>query len=223
MRDLLKIFKVQAPYEFVVFDHNPEQLRMRRQVKGAAWTEPVRDTSAQPRNRGVNPTKVTISKARLVGPETKLFCDKLLEWTLPDTTAVAAQALGLGTDLPLLLAQWGPPGAGFTFQCILSRADITFQRVSSAGTPTHALVTLVLDEKPLPLPGTNPTSGGRPGRDRHVVSADETLASIAMRAFGQPEAWRAVAEVNGIDDPRTIAPGDVIFLPGRAELAELVR
>jgi hypothetical protein len=42
-----------------------------------------------------------------------------------------------------------------------------------------------------------------------------------MAAFGTPSAWRAVAEVNGIDDPASIRPGDVVFLPGREELGEL--
>ena len=78
-----------------------------------------------------------------------------------------------------------------------------------------------LKESPSILSMTNPTSGGRPGRNRHVVHADETLMSIAMQAFGTPSAWRAIAEVNRIDDPNSLQPGDVIYLPARDELRDL--
>jgi nucleoid-associated protein YgaU len=71
------------------------------------------------------------------------------------------------------------------------------------------------------MPLTNPTSGGRPGRARHLVTSDENLATIAQQAFGTPSAWRAIAEVNGIDDPSAIRPGDVVYLPAEDELAEL--
>ena len=47
--------------------------------------------------------------------------------------------------------------------------------------------------------------------------------SIANAAFGSPGAWRAVAEVNGIDDPASIEPCDVVYLPAPDELAELAR
>ena len=73
------------------------------------------------------------------------------------------------------------------------------------------------------MPLTNPTSGGRPGRARHMVTSDENLATIAQQAFGTPSAWRAIAEVNGIDDPNAIRPGDVVYLPGHEELSELER
>src|SRR5262249_42643211 len=96
-----------------------------------------------------------------------------------------------------------------------------YVRVSAVGVPTHAQVTLTLKEEPTLLSMTNPTSGGRPGRTRHVMIADETLMSLAVSAFGSPSAWRAIAEVNGIDDPAALKPGDVVYLPARAELKSL--
>ena len=103
----------------------------------------------------------------------------------------------------------------------MTRVDITYVRVSEEGIPLHAVCTLVLKESPSPLSLTNPTSGGRPGRNRHVVHADETLMSIAVQTFGDPNAWRAIAEVNRIDDPHSLQPGDVIYLPARDELRRL--
>ena len=52
--------------------------------------------------------------------------------------------------------------------------------------------------------------------------ADETLMSVATSTFGTPSAWRAIADINGIDDPNSLRPGDVVYLPAREELKSLV-
>jgi nucleoid-associated protein YgaU len=54
-----------------------------------------------------------------------------------------------------------------------------------------------------------------------VIVADENLMSVSTANFGTPNAWRIIADVNGIDDPNSVKPGDVIYLPGREELREL--
>ena len=66
---------------------------------------------------------------------------------------------------------------------------------------------------------TNPSSGGLPGRHRHVVTQTETLHSITTAAYGRPSHWRGVAQANGIDDPFRIRPGDVVYLPNPNEIA----
>ena len=53
---------------------------------------------------------------------------------------------------------------------------------------------------------TNPTSGGMPGRQRHIVSASENVQTISTAAYGNPKLWRGVAEANGIDDPLSEHP-----------------
>ena len=105
----------------------------------------------------------------------------------------------------------------------MTQLDIQYVRVSALGVPTHAVVNMTLKEEPSILKLTNPTSGGRPGRARHVMIADETLQSVATKTFGTPGAWRAIAEINGIDDPASLRPGDVIYLPAREELRPLAK
>jgi len=236
MREFLKLFEMAAPYKFVLFDHNPEQLKIARQAKassrssargGSGYTATGGNAgTTAPINRGNEPAKMTLTKARLVGPETKPMCDRLLEWLSP--RKIGAIELGaLQQTNPnvyisaVLLVQWGPPVMGFTFQAQLTSVTINYVRVSSLGIPSHATVDLVLQEVPSGMPLTNPTSGGRPGRARHLVTSDENLATIAQQSFGTPSAWRAIAEVNGIDDPNAIRPGDVVYLPAEDELAEL--
>lgn len=237
MREFLKLFEMAQPFKFVLFDHNPEQLKIARQAKsqgtsrssarggsGHSASGGAAGASA-PINRGNEPTKMTITKARLVGPETKPMCDRLLDWLSPrkmnPIEQAALQAMSGGYLSPILLVQWGPPVMGFTFQAQLTTVNINYVRVSSLGIPSHATVDLVLQEVPSALSLTNPTSGGRPGRARYLVTSDESLASIAQQTFGTPSAWRAIAEVNGIDDPSAVRPGDVVYLPGSEELAEM--
>lgn len=238
MTDRLKIFKVLMPAEFVLFDHNPSSIKVSRKRTGGtrsrganASRSPTAGTTGGTLGaifHGTDPMTITITKARLIGPECKVMCDNLMNWMSPASgllgaaTSAVMSAIGLqSSEPPDLVMQWGPPVQGFMVTAKLTRADIRYMRVSSEGIPIHAECTLTLVESPSPLSMTNPTSGGRPGRDRHVMHSDETLMSIATQAYGNPNAWRAIAEVNGIDDPAAVKPGDVVYLPAREELREL--
>jgi hypothetical protein len=239
MTDRLKIFKALMPAEFVLFDYNPESIKVTRaQSNGGrprgssgSGSTPAATGSAGTLGaifHGTDPMTITITEARLVGPETKVMCDNLLSWMSPASgllgaiTSAIMTAIGLDASKPPdLIVQWGPPVAGFMVTAQMTKADITYVRVSSDGIPIHAVCNLTLKESPSPLSMTNPTSGGRPGRNRHVMIADENLMSVSTANFGTPNAWRMIAEVNGIDDPNSVKPGDVIYLPAREELREL--
>ncbi len=235
MVDRLKIVKVLFPAEFVLFDHNPESMKVKRQQanngrsRGSASGNAGASGSGGSAGtlgalfHGTDPLEINIQKAHLVGPECKPMCDTLMSWLSPASGLLGAAAAAMGLPAaapPELLVQWGPPSAGFMITAVMTKVDVTFERIAPSGIPVHASVNLMLKEVPSPLSLTNPTSGGRPGRNRHVVSADESLTSIATEAFGNPGAWRAVAEVNGIDDPTAVEPGDVVYLPAPDELAE---
>jgi len=238
MIDRLKIFRMLFPADFVLFDHNPEQMRVKRQQAGNGRAAASSSANAGPSVgggsagtlgaifHGTDPLEVTINKARLIGPECKPMCDNLMSWLSPVSGLFGAVAVAIGlpaSEPPDLVVQWGPPSAGFMITAVMTKVDITYQRIAPSGIPVHALVNLTLKEIKSPLSLTNPTSGGRPGRNRHVVTSDETLTSIATAAFGSPDSWRAVAEVNGIDDPASIEPGDVVYLPAPEELVEMAR
>ena len=47
----------------------------------------------------------------------------------------------------------------------------------------------------------------------HVVKRGETLSSIAAEEYNDPTLWRSIAETNGINNPRRVAPGDVLAIP----------
>lgn len=228
MTDRLKIFKMLMPAEFVLFDHNPSKIVAERKQTNGAPNAGSTEGTLGAMFHGTDPMTLTITGARLIGPECKPMCDNLMNWMAPASglmgavTSAIMSAIGLESARPPdLIVQWGPPAAGFMVTAQLTKARIDYVRVSSDGIPLHAKCDLILKETPSPLSMTNPTSGGRPGRNRHVIHADETLMSIATRSFGNPNAWRLIADINGIDDPGSIRPGDVVYLPAREELREL--
>ena len=45
------------------------------------------------------------------------------------------------------------------------------------------------------------------------VLRGETLSHIAWTMYGDPRAWRAIADANALDNPRRIAPGQVLSVP----------
>ena len=45
----------------------------------------------------------------------------------------------------------------------------------------------------------------------------DTLQSVAYRELGKPTYWRAIAELNDIDDPMRLAPGTTLLIPSVAD------
>lgn len=46
-----------------------------------------------------------------------------------------------------------------------------------------------------------------------IVRRGETLSSIAAEEYNDPTRWREIAEFNGINNPRRIAPGETLVIP----------
>ena len=51
----------------------------------------------------------------------------------------------------------------------------------------------------------------------------DSLPTIAYREYGQPAMWRAVADLNRVDDPMRLRPGDRLLLPPLEELVALAK
>jgi nucleoid-associated protein YgaU len=48
-----------------------------------------------------------------------------------------------------------------------------------------------------------------------VVRRGQSLTAIASAEYGDPRAWRIIADANGIDNPLGLAPGTRLLLPAR--------
>jgi Contractile injection system tube protein/LysM domain len=79
---------------------------------------------------------------------------------------------------------------------VRSRVKITFAKVSQAGL----------------FPSTNPTSGGPPGYEVHMVRDGETIDLIAFQRYGDSGAWRHLADTNRLDDPDKLRAGQRLLI-----------
>jgi len=208
----------------VYFDFNPTEIKMSRRSQGGSTPTPGAGGAHQP-TQTVKGAEINISNLIFEGMDTKWRCDTLLTWMSPDAGFLgqllsAITGTNLKTQPPELTFQWGPPMVGFMYTVTLGSVECVYTRFTSAGIPIRAKVGLSMKEVPSML-GTlpqNPTSGGRTGRRAHTVGHGESLQSIATTNYGNPNAWRRIAEVNGIKDPTRLRPGTTVYLPNADEL-----
>jgi hypothetical protein len=98
----------------------------------------------------------------------------------------------------------------------LSHLKVKVTDWKNDGTPVRAEIpTLILTETPAGDAGQNPTSGAFGSRRTRTVIAGDSLASIAYQEYGRPDYWRAIADVNGIDDPLRLRTGTELLIPPR--------
>jgi hypothetical protein len=144
--------------------------------------------------------------------------NKLFAWQIPDASG----------SPPLVLLDWGANAMLKGFKGVLKDVNASYTVYNKSGTPIQAKVSITLEEAVItPVPkaqqdmGTNPTSHATDARRVHVVVEGDTLASIAHAEYGEPGYWRALAEVNGIDDPLRVRPGANLLIPSAADAARL--
>ncbi len=140
----------------------------------------------------------------------QLFFDTYEQHTdVREYTGQIIALMAIDPDLhapPICLFSWG----NLNFVGVMERADQRFTLFLSDGTPVRATIDVTLKEY----------FDGQPG-DRqspdfakvHVVQRGDTLSNIAARKYGDPAAWRPIAEENGLDDPLAIRPGQVLVIP----------
>jgi hypothetical protein len=100
------------------------------------------------------------------------------------------------------------------FQCIVESVRQKFTLFSPAGVPLRATLTVTLREYRTLEQQLDQLGLSSPDRTHaHVVQEGDTLASISARYYERPGAWRHIADGNGIEDPRRLAPGRFLAVP----------
>jgi hypothetical protein len=85
---------------------------------------------------------------------------------------------------------------------------------STNGNPVRARVTLVLRAYKSAEVQMRELRLESPDRTHvRVLREGETLSTIANEAYGDPRAWRPIAEANDIDRPRFVPPGTALKIP----------
>jgi len=111
---------------------------------------------------------------------------------------------------PNCVFQWGK----IKFEAVITSLDETFTLFLANGTPVRSEInisfTQIKDDSE--YPAQNPTSGGSPGEHVRIIREGETLSGIAYEEYGNPAAWRHLANINRIRDPRHLQPGQTLLI-----------
>jgi hypothetical protein len=201
----------------VEFPYNPENLTITKQ---AEWhhTPQAAEQSGVPQYQGSQPQTLNLNillDTFAVPPNPPQVAIDILQQAL--VASPANTAMG-DAKPPTVTFGWGT-------NIVMPEAYITSMSVTFTrfllGNPVRADVQVSLEEVPLLLPATNPTSGGLASRRTHTVVEGDTLASISFREYGAATKWRALAVANGLDDPMRVRPGTELLIPDPREAESL--
>jgi hypothetical protein len=115
---------------------------------------------------------------------------------------------------PFVLFGWGKQ---MSFTAVVKSVSVQFLMFRPNGEPYRAKASVQMEEVDVRTPLQNPTSGGLPARRTHILVDGETLAHVAHLEYRDPNAWRLVAEANGIDDPLRVPAGFALLVPAPDE------
>jgi hypothetical protein len=109
---------------------------------------------------------------------------------------------------PVCLFTWGD----LNFLGVVERAEQRFTLFYSSGRPARATIDVTFKEfaDPDQQAGKNRSANFD---KKYVVSRGDTLSGIAGSLYGDPGKWRPIAEANGLNDPMSLRPGQVLTIP----------
>lgn len=119
---------------------------------------------------------------------------------------------------PIVVFSWGSATA---FQAVVKSVTSTLTLFRADGRPVRATCKISMQEYPTEPGKQNPSSGALRSSRSHRVVLGDTLASIANDEYGAPTLWRAIAVVNGLEDPFRLRLGRELLLPPPADAAVL--
>ncbi|WP_026425197.1 LysM peptidoglycan-binding domain-containing protein [Actinokineospora inagensis] len=203
-------FMFDIPFQF-----NPKELSITKNAKWGRDAQRNAKKSGPPEFKGADPCKLTLEMfldaTDTMGDKVVKTVEQVFACCVP--TEESRQS-GKGSP-PWVVFKWG----GMTgFPAYVSSVTAKYVLFTPAGLPVRAVCTVNLEEISGEQGGQNPTSGTLAVRATHTIVAGETLQSVAYRAYGDPNFWRDIAELNDIDDPMTVRPGTRLRVPALEEI-----
>lgn len=203
----------------VRFQYNPEEYTISKHASWETTPQVGQSDGGTPQYGGntsnkLDAIKILFDSFAIPPNPPQAAIDILKEAMKPTAESVSANA----PKPPSVMFGWG--SNIILDEAYIKSLQVTYKRFL-LGVPVRAEVVVDLEEVPLSLPGTNPTSGGIASRKTHTVIEGDTLASIAFTEYRNPTKWRALAEANGIDDPIRLTPGTVLLVPEPGEVDAL--
>ena len=198
----------------IEFQFNPKELTL---AKTASWQP---DTgkgkkNSTPQYKGPQPSKLTLEMFFDASATRNDSVVKRVEQLFTCCVPTPDSHQRKKSSPPWVLFRWGSLTG---FVAYISSVQANYTLFTAAGLPIRATCTVTLEEIKGEPPGQNPTSGGLVPRKAHTVVDGDTLAAIAYAEYGDPALWRAVAELNRLDDPMRLAPGSTVLLPTTDEV-----
>jgi len=130
-----------------------------------------------------------------------------------DLTGQVVKLMDVDPDLhapPILELSW----SSLQLQCVLARVSQKFILFADDGMPVRARLTTTFNEVIDPeqeIKRVHPQTSNF--SKAHVVTQGETLSGIAGQLYNDPTQWRPIAIANGISDPRSLQPGQLLLVP----------
>ncbi|WP_199322288.1 LysM peptidoglycan-binding domain-containing protein [Leptolyngbya sp. FACHB-321] len=115
-------------------------------------------------------------------------------------------------DPPVCRLSWGETlsGSDFPFDGVITNLTQNFTLFGKQGNPLRATLSIQFREYLIPENDKRKTD---PEFTTRVVVRGDTVSSIAADVYLDPKRWRAIADANGLDDPRRLAPGQRLNIP----------
>jgi len=132
-------------------------------------------------------------------------------WRMMKTTESKKDGDTKRSEPPHVEFRWGQ---SWSFKAVITSIQQKFTLFLPDGTPVRSTVQIsfLQAEEDGKYPGQNPTSGGREGYAVHIVKEGESIDWIAFAEYGNSNAWRHLASVNGLDEPDRLRPGQRLLI-----------
>ncbi len=211
------ITNVKEPSQVVKCQFRPHEFSF---VKKNNWEQPKTNRKSpkkafQPPNfSGSSPFTLTMdllfdTNEVKGNPDVRQFTQILWNMMLPEKGK--ENSITGNSDPPHVVFRWG---TFYSFEAVITDMTQQFTLFKSDGTPVraHVKITFLQAALDMQIKPQNPTSGGVQDYKVHIVKDGETIDWIAFERYGDPEAWRALATANNLDDPSRLQAGQRLLL-----------
>jgi nucleoid-associated protein YgaU len=112
---------------------------------------------------------------------------------------------------PMVEFRWGQI---WTFKAVITRLTENCTLFRDDGIPVRATldVSFLQAKEQGVYAAQNPTTMGTSGYKRWVVKEGDSIDWIAFREYGNSAMWRYLADINNLDDPGKLRPGQVLVI-----------
>lgn len=116
-----------------------------------------------------------------------------------------------GKEPPRCQFMWGK---FWSFTAVITKITQKFTLFLSNGTPVRSTLNVtfqqVFEEKK--YPAQNPTTVSKKGYKMRRIREGETLDWIAYNEYGDASQWRFLADINNLESPRRLQPGQTLVI-----------